>query len=128
MEGIKEEIEDRETFYIGDVDMTFTDSITIDLGGITCVITAVESTHTDGSTLIYVPEEKVLFLGDCVYGRRYNGVYGYKKEYLDRLKETISNFDVDYYIISHEEVFDKTMMEKFWIDLEANGPFLIGEC
>lgn len=118
---IKAENEDRENLSIGAVDLTFTDSVTIDLGGITCDIKVIENSHVEGSVVIYVPEKKVLFLGDCVYGGTFNGVYGYHKDKYEKLKASVSAYDAEYYIISHEEVHDKKMMEELWTEIEKEA-------
>ncbi len=122
-ECIKAENEDRENLRIREVDLTFSKSMMIDLGGITCDIRVIDNCHVDGSVTIYIPEEKVLFLGDCIYGKRYNGIYGYHKETYERLKETISSYDAEYYIISHEEVQDKKMMKELWVEIEKESVF-----
>jgi glyoxylase-like metal-dependent hydrolase (beta-lactamase superfamily II) len=44
--------------------MTFEDEVQIDLGGITCIIKHVGGDHADDSVVIYIKEEKILFLGD----------------------------------------------------------------
>src|SRR5699024_10896015 len=46
--------------------ITFKEELEIDLGGIRCVIKHVGGDHSDDSSLIFVEEEKVLFLGDCL--------------------------------------------------------------
>ena len=42
---------------------------TVDLGGITAVIEHVGGDHAPDSCVVYVPDERVLFLGDCLYQR-----------------------------------------------------------
>ena len=126
MECIMAENEHIETLYIGDVDLSFTEFIKIDLGGITCEINVVENPHFDGSALIYIPEKKVLFMGDCIYGRRYNGIYGYNKEKYLNLKEAVSSYDADYYVIAHEDnVLNNKMIEDLWLKIEKEGTFFI---
>lgn len=41
---------------------------TIDLGGVTAKIMLSESPHTDDALLVYVPEDRVLFVGDAQLG------------------------------------------------------------
>lgn len=124
MESIKLENEHRETLCIGDVDLSFTEFIKIDLGSITCEINVVENPHFDGSVLIYIPEKKVLFMGDCIYGRKYNGIYGYNKEKYLKLKKAISSYDADYYVIAHEEsVLNNEMIEDLWLKIEKEETF-----
>lgn len=45
----------------------YSDGITLKLGGRTIVLTNVPKGHTEGDTLVYFPEAKVLFTSDLVY-------------------------------------------------------------
>jgi len=102
---IKQELADRESFEVGDVDLSFNEYLSIDLGGLTCNLYSIGGTHTDDSTVIHIPEEKVLFLGDCIYGRRYNGLYGYDKQRLSSMMGEIDKHDAQHYLASHESVW-----------------------
>ncbi len=118
---IKKEISDRYNFTLGNLDITYKDSIEIDLGGIKCIVKAVGGGHTEDSSVIYVPKEKVIFLGDCVYGTRYNGEYGYTQEKLLPMIDEIEKFEADYFIIAHEELYDKKHINELWSQLRTAG-------
>lgn len=47
--------------------VTYTDELTLDLGDMTCVLIHPTVDHSDDCTLLYVPEERTLFLGDAFY-------------------------------------------------------------
>ena len=47
--------------------VTFSDRMTIDLGGETVELIFIASSHTDGSALVYLPLRKVLFAGDILF-------------------------------------------------------------
>jgi cyclase len=47
--------------------LTFTDRMTIDLGGETVELIYLAPSHTEGSTLVYLPERKILFAGDVLF-------------------------------------------------------------
>ena len=47
--------------------ITFTDAMTIDLGGVTVELTYLGPTHSDDSITAYVPQDKVLFVGDALF-------------------------------------------------------------
>lgn len=47
--------------------ITFADSLTIDLGDVTVELRYPGPTHTDDSIMAYVPQDKVLFLGDMLF-------------------------------------------------------------
>lgn len=123
---IKEEMVDKENFIVGEVDITYRNELEIDLGGLTCILNAVGGTHTDDSTTVYVPEEKVIFLGDCIYGRRFNGQYGYISEKILSMINEIEKTTADYYIISHEPVCDRKEIVDFW-NLVQNTAQITGD-
>lgn len=118
VECIKAENLEREKLIIGDVDITYKDSMKIDLGGLTCILISIGGSHTDDSTAIYIPQEKTMFLGDCIYGCKRNGLYGYNKEKLFEMINNIKKYDVEQYIISHEALYDKKKISDFWNQLE----------
>jgi cyclase len=49
--------------------ITFSDSMTIDLGNVTVELRYPGTTHTNDSITAYVPEDKVLFVGDILFNR-----------------------------------------------------------
>lgn len=100
---IKEEMPDQNERIIGNCDIYFENRIEIDLGGITCIIENIGGDHTEDSSVLYVPDEKVLFLGDCIYGGRYNGVYGYTLDKLTKLVNKIKSYDASYFLVSHRD-------------------------
>jgi len=117
---IKEEMseEERKDFSISLLDINFVGQLTFDLGNLTCVMWELEGPHTEDTTLIYVPERKVLFLGDAIYGSWENGKFGYDRQKLFSLIDTIRSLDVSYYIASHESLLEPEEMEEFFKELE----------
>ncbi|MGM7681372.1 MBL fold metallo-hydrolase [Cytobacillus sp. Hm23] len=118
---IKKEVPERDSFLLGDVDITYKGSVEIDLGGIHCIINDVGGDHTMESTVIYIPEEKVIFLGDCVYNGKHNGDYVFTKDKLFPMIDKIEKNDIEYYFCSHESICDKKEMEGFWHQLKSTG-------
>ncbi len=57
--------------------LTFQDQIELDLGGVTCVLKHVGGDHAHDSVVIYVKEEKILFLGDCIYVDIFSSKWNY---------------------------------------------------
>lgn len=110
--------EERKDFRVAPMDIIFEGKLTFDLGNITSVMLEMDGPHTEDTTLIYVPERKVLFLGDSIYGSRKNGKFGYDREKLFMLIEAIRSLDVAYYIVSHESILDQKEMEDFFAELE----------
>jgi len=67
MKIIQADMPNRDNFKLNSPDVIFENTLTIDLGNKVCILERIKSTHTDDSTIIYIPDEKVVFLGDCAY-------------------------------------------------------------
>lgn len=66
-EHIRAEYADTETIRVLPADITFKDSVTIDCGGVTCRCIHLPSAHSEDSVVVFVPEERIVFIGD-IYG------------------------------------------------------------
>ena len=86
-------------------DMIFCGEMALDLGGCTVKILEAESPHTDDATLVYVCEDKTLFLGDATCNAFPNG--GKDKELCRKLAETIKS------------IGPKTCVEGHWTPVET---------
>ena len=87
-------------------DITFSGSMTIDLGGIHAVLKHIRSPHSDDSTVIFIPEEKTIFLGDASSGIISSdadlitgGIY--REEDLSAYIREISSFGAEIAVNSH---------------------------
>lgn len=100
-EMMKLEMPDRSDLKIGNADITFKDKFESDLGGISCIIENVGGCHSEDSSVIYVPDEKVMFLGDCLSEDFYSGDWSYDKDALTAMINKIQKYDADIYVMSH---------------------------
>ncbi len=64
VEMIRAEYPDRSALKIVDADILFEKTLCFDLGGVHCEMIHVGGPHTPDGVIIYVPEERYLFLGD----------------------------------------------------------------
>jgi len=87
-------------------DIQFREKLTLDLGGMTAKIFHVESPHSEDTVLIYIPEEKILFLGDSTSEDFYNDGY-MDRDKLNTLIKVIENTECQYCILSHTEPLKK---------------------
>lgn len=117
---IKKEIEDREHFTVGKIDAFYNDCMKIDLGGTTCILRHIESPHTNDTTILYVPEEKTMFLGDCIYGGTKDGIYYYDPEKLSHMIDAIEQYEADYYLCAHETLCSREEIVSFWQQLQRS--------
>ncbi|ATP41323.1 hydrolase glyoxylase [Solibacillus sp. R5-41] len=119
MKIIQDEIPNRDSFKLNTPDIIFDNSLTIDLGNKVCILEKIKSTHTDDSTIVYIPDEKVVFLADCAYGTTTNSLFHYKQSVLLPMIEDIQKYDAEMFLLGHESICDLNEMTKFWKELTA---------
>jgi glyoxylase-like metal-dependent hydrolase (beta-lactamase superfamily II) len=113
--NIKNEHPTRSSFPFPQVDLTFTDSIAIHLGSVDCIIKYIESIHHAGSCTVYVPQDNILFLGDCLWMNMSVPNWYYSIPKLYTLSKELKAYDADYYIDSHCEPIPKEALFA-WLD------------
>ncbi|MBO4705517.1 MAG: MBL fold metallo-hydrolase [Spirochaetaceae bacterium] len=67
--SIRNEYAENRTVIVKLADMVFDGELTLDLGGCKVQVMQSESPHTDDATLVYVCDDKTLFLGDSTYSQ-----------------------------------------------------------
>lgn len=98
-------------------DIEFSNGVVLNLGELTAVIFHTESPHSEDTVCVYIPEEKVLFLGDATSEDFFNGGY-MDKEKLNSLINMIEKTDCEYCILSHCEPLKK---DELLVYLESIG-------
>ena len=102
-EKIQEELKEPRILNLKAPDITYEDGAIIDLGNITCKIDHVGGEHSEDSSVIHILEDRVLFIGDCLFVDLYHGDWSYSTKSLLPLIEKLLSYDVDYYVFSHED-------------------------
>jgi glyoxylase-like metal-dependent hydrolase (beta-lactamase superfamily II) len=110
--AIKEEFPDHRDITIVLPDLTFEKRVEIDLGGVTCVVQHVGGDHAADSVVVYVKEEKILFLGDCIYPDIFSEKQNYTIKETMRLLNELEAFDAETYILSHQRAISKAEFNK----------------
>ncbi|MBT2260887.1 MBL fold metallo-hydrolase [Bacillus safensis] len=105
--AIKEEYQGHRDIQVVLPDVTFDRRIEIDLGGVTCIVQHVGGDHAADSVIVYVKEEKILFLGDCIYPKMYAEKVHYSVKEILRLLDELDAFDAETYIPSHQRPWTK---------------------
>ena len=102
-ECIKKEFDsnEREEIKIVLPNIIFEKYLEIDLGGVHCIVEHVGGDHSKDSSIIYVPEEKTIFIGDCDFVELYNGPFSYNLENVKKLFLKLNSYDAKYYVFSH---------------------------
>lgn len=123
---IKREMPVRDELELAAPDIAFSQKMELDLGGITVIIEHVGGVHATDSSIIYVPEEKVMFLGDCVYQDFYSGAWSYDRNEFDLLVKKLKKYEADWYVPGHQEVKTAEEMGHFFEDISSIGK-IVGE-
>lgn len=125
---IKLEMPDRDGFKTGNADIIFKENLEIDLGAIHCTIDNIGGCHSEDSTVIFIPEEKTLFLGDCICEDIYSGEWSYSRDKLLPMINKIKKYDASYYLTSHHHPESKEEFFDYLNDLIRIGNFVGNEC
>jgi glyoxylase-like metal-dependent hydrolase (beta-lactamase superfamily II) len=88
-------------------DIQFEKELILNLGGLTAKIFHTASPHSEDTVFIYIPEEKILFLGDSTSEDFFNNGY-MDKDKLKALINLIEGLDCNYCILSHADPLTKS--------------------
>ncbi len=124
---IKRELPTRSNLKLKAPDITFQQKMEIDLGEITCIVEHVGGEHAEDSSIIYIPEEKVMFLGDCIYQDFYSGEWSYDLAKLNLLLDKIKKYDANYYVTGHQAPKTKEEMWNFLYEIVHIGQMVEDE-
>ena len=119
---IQKYVPGREHLRVKQADIVFNDGLTFALGSVQAQAIHVGGSHTNDSTLVYVPEDKVLFLGDSLYSSR----GAYKREHLQPLLAKIQSLDVEKALLSHREPFNRQEFQAY-LQLFSDLERLVGD-
>lgn len=87
-----------------------------DLGDVTCIYEEIPSSHVDGSYVVYVPEDKVLFLGDCLWPDMEDPHnWHYDLEKFKSLCEALKDYEAEWYVDSHAEPINRETL-LLWLE------------
>ena len=93
------EYADGQPMVVVPADIVFTGELELDLGGVGVRLFQAESAHTDDSTLVLVPDEKVLFMGDSMSGEY--PTWEVDPVRMNSLLGTLRKIDADHFLTGH---------------------------
>lgn len=128
MKIIKAEMPNRGDLKLNSPDVIFENTLTIDLGDKVCILETIKSTHTNDSTIIYIPDEKVIFLGDSPYGTTTNSLYHFKQSLLLPMINDIQKYDAEMFLLGHESICDVDEMKIYWKELTTASRAVKSTC
>jgi glyoxylase-like metal-dependent hydrolase (beta-lactamase superfamily II) len=98
---IKAEWPDRRDLQLRPPDVSFAGQLEFSLGGVRGQVKHVGGDHARDSTIVYVPEDRIIFLSDCLYEDLHHGPPNYTTHKLFPLIDEIMGYDADYYVFGH---------------------------
>jgi len=99
---IKKELPDRSGLVLKAPEISFSEQVEIDLGDVTCRLVHVGGDHGADCSVIYVPEDRAILLGDCLGPDLYHGAPHYTAARALPLFDRLLRFDADIYLESHD--------------------------
>lgn len=111
-EAIRLEFGDNRSIRVVLPNVTFDDTLTLDLGGVHVILKHVGGDHAADAVVAYIPEEKVLFLGDALYANLYAPSWRMTAGETLRLLSVLDTFEAEAYVWSHGQVATRAEYEK----------------
>lgn len=99
--AIKKEYVEHREIKITLPELTFKGKLEINLGEVTCILEHIGGDHAQDSVVVYIKEEKILFLGDSIYPDIFSKKRNYTISGTLALLDKLDNFDAETYILSH---------------------------
>jgi len=121
---IRREYPNLSEIQVKTADIEFNEILKIDLGGITCELMRLESSHADDCVVVYVPEEKIIFIGDIISEDFHHGESKYYKEKLESLINNFKAIDFNIALFGHMEPFSKQELLT-WLDETSCENFIL---
>ncbi len=98
---LKIEWPERSGLVIRPPDIGVTSQVDVDLGGVTARFIHVGGDHSPDSSVVYVPEDRVMFLGDCLGDDLHHGPRRLTTALYPALLDRVLSYDVDNYLEGH---------------------------
>lgn len=100
---IKLELPDRSELRLRPPEIAFMGELRLDLGGVHCEIVHVGGDHAADASVVFVPEDQVVFMSDCLYESIYGGPRHYTTAKLFPLIDRLLAFDAAIYVAGHHD-------------------------
>lgn len=111
---LKDELKEVDVLEEIKFDLLFNGELEINLGGVTCLVKEISNPHRVDGTIVYVPQEKTLFLGDSAYGCTKEGKSYFNRGNLISMMREVNSYDANYYLCSHESICNKEEIEWYF--------------
>lgn len=121
-DNIKLELPEPRRIHIIPPALVFSGSLELKLGGVSCAIHHVGGDHAADSCVMYIEQDKLLFLGDCLYDAIYTPQRHYTTRKLFPLLDQILAFDALHYVEGHtDSVLTRSELETMAATMRLAG-------
>ncbi|GIK37786.1 MAG: Zn-dependent hydrolase [Chloroflexota bacterium] len=119
---IKAELPDRSDLILRPPDIAFTRQVELDLGGISAQLIHVGGDHAPDSIIVFIPEERVVFMSDCLAPDLYHPPRRYTPRRLFPLMDQLLRCEADFYLMGHNpEPVSRAELETYTSRLRLIG-------
>jgi glyoxylase-like metal-dependent hydrolase (beta-lactamase superfamily II) len=119
---LRKEIPDRSRLVLRPPEVAFRDQLEVDLGDITCRVVHVGGDHASDSSVVFVPEEGIVFLSDCLNADIYHTPPRYTPKGVVGLIERLRQCPGEYYFWGHgQEPMPREELDGFLSLLEVTA-------
>ncbi len=110
--NIRKEYQSLQDIKVVTADIVFNDELKLDLGGINIIFKNVIAPHSEDSVIVYVPEEKVVFIGDA-YSKDYYDNCKYDPIKIKNFVTTLENLEFNTCFVGHSNPLKKEDIIRF---------------
>lgn len=110
---IRREYPNRNEILVKTADIVYDEKLSLDLGNIRCELIKLESSHAEDCVVIYMPEEKIVFIGDIISEDLHHSEPVYYKDKLKSLINAFKNLDFETALFGHMEPLTKKDLISF---------------
>lgn len=105
---IRVEYPDRSKIMVTTAKVVFHGKLILDLGNIRCELQEIPAPHSRDSVILYIPEEKMLAVGDADCGDHYENGGKYDPFLLEGMIDLLESIPFETYLLGHDIPQDKT--------------------
>ena len=99
---IRIEYPDRSKIKVTAADIVFQSAMTLYLGNIRCELREISAPHSRDSVIVYIPEEKMIAVGDADCEDHYENGGKYDPSLLKNMIDMLEGYDFETYLLGHD--------------------------
>ncbi len=104
------EYEELSSISVRTADLVFEERMTLDLGGLHAELIHLPSSHAEDCVVVYIPEEKVVYLGDSCYEDLHHDPVCIHEKRFAALRAALADMDFDVCVPAHQLAMTKAAL------------------